>query len=158
MASEYGVGVQSGGLILGVTIANLADGRGRARAIAQRAGLTDDRAAQFGVAVNEAVVNAIEHGGSTAIVTVSVEPDRVVAEVYDRGPGTAARLPVERPAPDQLRGRGLWLAQQFCDQLEIFSSADGSLTRLTVLTGDPADTHRTGSGGHMSVNHSGVGD
>jgi serine/threonine-protein kinase RsbW len=139
MASEDYPAQQSDSVTTGVVLGNLADARRRARDTAQRAGLIDDRAAQFAVAVNEAVINAVEHGRGTAILTLAVEPDRVIAEVYDQGPGTAAQIPVTSPAPDQLRGRGLWLARQFCDQVEIVPSNEGTLTRLTIRKGDPAD-------------------
>jgi serine/threonine-protein kinase RsbW len=95
---------------------------------ARTAGLSGDRLDDFVVAVNELLTNAVRHGGGTGHVSVWREPDTVVCEVRDRGPGIPAewtgRRP--RPAPDQPGGWGLWLAGRLTDSVELI--IDGGTT------------------------------
>ena len=38
----------------------------------------------------------------------------------------------ERPAPDKLRGRGLWLVNQLCDLVEVRSQDGGNVVRFRL--------------------------
>jgi anti-sigma regulatory factor (Ser/Thr protein kinase) len=82
--------------------------------------LPRERADRLAVAVNEIATNALVHGRPPATLRIRRERDRLVCEVSDRGAGIkdalAGRL---RPSPDALGGRGLWLARQLCDEVEI---------------------------------------
>jgi hypothetical protein len=38
----------------------------------------------------------------------------------------------ERPAPEWITGRGLWMANQLCDLVQIRSLPDGNVVRLQM--------------------------
>jgi anti-sigma regulatory factor (Ser/Thr protein kinase) len=113
-----------------VTAAEVGDMRRRVMRAAHEAGLDGDRAHRFTVAVNEIVINAIQHGGGTAEVTISDGGGRVVVTVLDSGPGLGGDIEVRLPPPDRTHGRGLWLAHQLCDDITIGTSTDGTFIRL----------------------------
>lgn len=101
--------------------------------IAGLAGLEPDRVARLTLAVNEIATNAIQHGGGEAGVTVQIETDRVVIEVSDTGPGIPTDVPTDLPDPEATHGRGLWLANQLCDEVQLRSGATGTLVRLVMV-------------------------
>jgi serine/threonine-protein kinase RsbW len=96
------------------------------------AGLTGDRLEDFVVAVNEILTNAVRHGGGGGRVMVWREPDAVVCEVRDHGPGVPAEWMRNRarPSPEKPGGWGLWLAGRLTDSLEL-SIHDGTTVRMS---------------------------
>ncbi|WP_203923353.1 ATP-binding protein [Rugosimonospora africana] len=96
------------------------------------AGLEPDRVARLTLAVNEIATNAIQHGGGEAGVTIQIEADQVVIEVNDTGPGIPTDIAVDLPEPEATHGRGLWLANQLCDEVQLRSGATGTLVRLVM--------------------------
>jgi anti-sigma regulatory factor (Ser/Thr protein kinase) len=114
---------------------DVADLRRRVTEAALRAGLRRDEADRFTLAVNEIAINAIQHGGGTAEVTISREDGRVVVVVQDDGSGLTANVPTELPPPDQPHGRGLWLAHQLCEDVRFDSSGNGTRIRLSAAAG-----------------------
>jgi serine/threonine-protein kinase RsbW len=117
-----------------VTAAEVADVRRRVREAAGRAGLPQQDAAEFTLAVNEVVINAIQHGGGAAEVTITVRDGAVVVEVRDRGAGIDAHAPAELPPAQQTHGRGLWLVRRLCRDVTFMPSEHGTLVRLSVCT------------------------
>jgi anti-sigma regulatory factor (Ser/Thr protein kinase) len=103
------------------------------------AGLSPDRVAQFTVAVNEVVTNAIQHATGVALVAIERARDRLVVQVADEGPGipTSVAAQPSAPAPDALGGRGLWLVRAFCDQVDIRTGSAGTRVRLVMLLATP---------------------
>jgi anti-sigma regulatory factor (Ser/Thr protein kinase) len=114
------------------TAADLAHIRLSVTTAAETVGLADDRAARFTLAVNEIVINAIQHGGGAATVMITTGEDGVVVDVHDAGPGLPVDINPVRPAPEDLSGRGIWLARQLSDHVEISTSDAGSVIRLTA--------------------------
>jgi serine/threonine-protein kinase RsbW len=99
---------------------------------ARLAGLDQEEADRFTLAVNEIAINAIEHGGGAADITISRENHRVVVVVQDHGAGLTVAVPVALPPPDQPHGRGLWLAHQLCDDVSLDVSDRGTRIRLSA--------------------------
>lgn len=100
--------------------------------IAAAAGLVSQRVAGLVLALSEVATNALVHGGGSATVLVHNRPEAVVVDVRDRGPGPS-RVVVDRlPKPESLGGRGLWLAGQACDRVEVIGSVTGSVVRLIM--------------------------
>lgn len=120
-----------------VTVAELTRVRQLVTDLAQGAGLDADRAARLTLAVNEIVTNAIRYATGTARVIIHVTDEHVLVEVEDTGPGIPAQATrADPPRPEALGGRGLWLARQFCDRVEIVTSDAGTRVRLlTAITG-----------------------
>lgn len=116
-----------------VTLRNLAQLRAEVRRLAAQAGLTDDRAEAFVIAVNEAVSNAIRHaGGSGEVAVVQDDQRRLIAEVRDAGPGIPCSVTLTLPPPGATGGRGMWMAGKLADQLEVHAGPDGSIVRVEM--------------------------
>jgi anti-sigma regulatory factor (Ser/Thr protein kinase) len=97
---------------------------------AQRAGLDDEPAAAIVLAVNEIATNSLRHGGGQGELRAWSDGRSLVCEVSDRGHITAplvGRLP---PALDAGADGGLWLANQLCDLVQIYSSPHGTVIRV----------------------------
>jgi serine/threonine-protein kinase RsbW len=100
---------------------------------ASDAGLSGDRLEDFVVAVNELLTNAVRHGGGTGHVALWRTNGVVVCEVTDSGRGIpASRRRSRRPASDQPGGRGLWLASELTDAMEVDSGSGGTAVRVSV--------------------------
>ena len=83
-------------------------------------------------AVNEVATNAIEHGGGERVARIWADDDALVFEVTDGGRFDnllAGRFP---PSPGRVDGRGLWIANQLCDLVQIRSDASGTVVRGRV--------------------------
>jgi anti-sigma regulatory factor (Ser/Thr protein kinase) len=106
--------------------------------VADQAGKYDfgpTRTADIVTAVNELATNAIEHGGGEGIVRVWREADAVLFEISDRGrfdAPLAGRIP---PSTSSSNGRGMWIANQLCDLLQVRSLAYGTAIRAHLRLG-----------------------
>lgn len=101
--------------------------------VAGQMGIEGDLRDDFLLAVNEIVTNAVLHGGGTAEVTVGRNDDLLVAEISDRGRGIDSTLLGYLPPPsDELGGRGIWLARQLVDGVDLIGSERGTIVRLAV--------------------------
>jgi serine/threonine-protein kinase RsbW len=111
-------------------------------AFAQRLGMPSDQVDDLKTALCEACVNAIEHGNSLkpdlrVEISCRVEGERLVIEVCDQGvrpfaPNGEPLSIVEKLAGlGSLRGMGLMLISQLCDEAGFVSRADaGNCFRL----------------------------
>ncbi|HEX4820542.1 MAG TPA: sensor histidine kinase [Acidimicrobiales bacterium] len=93
-------------------------------------GLQGYRADDLVLAVHELASNSVRHAGGHGVIRLWQDDDRILCEVADNGHidvPLAGRL---RPEPDRLGGRGLWMANQLCDLVQIRTTADGNVVRL----------------------------
>jgi anti-sigma regulatory factor (Ser/Thr protein kinase) len=97
------------------------------------AGLAGERLDDFVVAVNELLTNAVRHGGGGGHISLWRADASVVCEVADHGDGLpeARYGPPERPAPNEPGGRGLWLAAELTDSLELKTGRTGTSVRIS---------------------------
>ncbi|MCW3067893.1 MAG: putative signal transduction histidine kinase [Solirubrobacterales bacterium] len=83
------------------------------------------------LAVNELATNSILYAGGRGTLRLWRDGQTVVAEVHDLGrldaPPLLGRV---RPKPDAQRGRGVWIANQLCDLVQIRSTPDGTVVRV----------------------------
>jgi anti-sigma regulatory factor (Ser/Thr protein kinase) len=104
------------------------------RALAGRsaadAGLSQSRAANFVLAVNEVATNSVVHGGGKGSFRVWREAGALSSEVRDSGHFDNPLVDRELPAPGASGPRGLWLANQLCDLVQIRTFPGGSAVRL----------------------------
>ena len=117
---------------LAFTADELADVRHLVAEVAGRGAIAPDRVADLVLAVNESGSNSIEHGPGDGRLRLWVTDADVVAEIADRG---AADLPfpgMVAPATAGVRGRGLWLASELCDVLQVWSDGEGTVVRLRM--------------------------
>jgi anti-sigma regulatory factor (Ser/Thr protein kinase) len=110
--------------------ADLPDIRRRVSRHAARAGLGRDRTTDLALAATEVATNSVRHGGGRGVLRLWQQGDAVVCEFTDRGritdPLAGRRVP---PLADE-GGRGLWLANQLCDLVQIRSGDSGTVVRL----------------------------
>lgn len=112
---------------------------------ARAAGLDEDRAGQFTLAVNEAATNAIRYATGWAEVTSRTDAGWLSVEVSDDGPGLpTAGHAAGRPPPTATHGRGFWLMDELCDRVEVDSGPSGTRVRLSVSVDTERVETRTG--------------
>jgi anti-sigma regulatory factor (Ser/Thr protein kinase) len=116
--------------------AGLAEVRDLVRRQARRAGLAPRRAADLVLAVDEVAANSIRHGGGGGTLRVWDDEDALVCEIRDAGTVRDAMVGRERPRLLARTGRGLWLANQLCDLVQLRSSPAGTTVRLAMRRRD----------------------
>jgi anti-sigma regulatory factor (Ser/Thr protein kinase) len=89
---------------------------------ASAAGLSAESAEDLVLAVSEVATNALIHGEAPRLLWSYLEDGHLVCQIRDGGPGPVDPLAGYLP-PDQrlLGGRGLWIAHQVCDIVEVAS-------------------------------------
>ncbi|WP_345635358.1 ATP-binding protein [Rugosimonospora acidiphila] len=97
----------------------------------RHAGLDGDRATRLTLAVNEIATNAIRHGGGSAGIVIRATDGRIEVEIEDSGPGIPPGVTATRPEPEATGGRGLWLADQLCDEMQVRTGPTG--TRICLV-------------------------
>jgi anti-sigma regulatory factor (Ser/Thr protein kinase) len=98
--------------------------------VAEEAGIAVGKTADLVAAASELAANSVAHGGGAGTLRTWRERDHLLIEFEDRGTiaePLAGRL---RPTATQEGGRGLWLANQLCDLVQIRSNALGTTVRL----------------------------
>jgi anti-sigma regulatory factor (Ser/Thr protein kinase) len=88
-----------------------------------------DRVDGLVLAVDEVVTNTLRHGGGRGVVRAWSENRGVVCEVSDAGTISDPLVGRIRPDVDRPDGRGLWIANHFCDLVQIRSSPAGTVVR-----------------------------
>jgi serine/threonine-protein kinase RsbW len=110
-------------------VADLPTLRRAVKSSAKRVGLTESKAGDLALAVNEIATNAIVHGGPPATLRIWGRGREIVCEVADAGPGIHDALAGrQRPAVDSSAGRGLWLARHLCDAVKIGNGSGCTVT------------------------------
>jgi len=105
-----------------------------------RAGLQQDRASDFVLAVNEIATNAVRHGSPKASLQLHLDGSAVVAEIGDSG-----HWPPGPPPAGERGGMGLALARQVCDTVDIRTGGDGTTAILRMsLSGRQAGRRSPG--------------
>lgn len=115
---------------LSFTTGDLRAVRAFVAARATAAGLGPEQVADLVLAVNELAANSIRHGHGAGRLTMWSGADTVLCEVQDRGE-------LVDPLADRTRadswaegGRGLWLANQLCDLVQLRRVPTGTAVRL----------------------------
>lgn len=82
------------------------------------------------LAVHELATNSVVHGPGGGVLRVWRDGEGLACEVTDEGcfaDATVGRLP---PGEEQLHGRGVWLAHQLCDLVQVRSGPAGTAVRV----------------------------
>ena len=116
-----------------------------------RAGMSEFKAAQLEMAVDEACANVIEHsyGGEQATINNPNHPglrinlmqcrDRIVIEIFDRGRGfdfedQSVIQPQDYLSEGRQRGLGMFIIQKFVDDVSYErGTSSGNCLRVTKL-------------------------
>jgi anti-sigma regulatory factor (Ser/Thr protein kinase) len=129
--------------------------RGLVARYADGAGLDPSRSAELVTAVNEVATNSIHHGGGRGMFRIWQDTTRLTCEVRDAGRFDRPLVDRVRPETVVSAPRGLWLANQLCDLVQIRTFANGTVVRLHVLRPTKRPVHRaTGptTRGPMEIN------
>ncbi len=100
--------------------------------LARSVGLSSRRNEDFVLAVCEAATNSIQHGGGEGSLAIWREGEKLVCDIRDAGQITNPLVGRERPPVDQVGGRGLWIANELCDLVQIRSGEQGTHVRLRM--------------------------
>jgi anti-sigma regulatory factor (Ser/Thr protein kinase) len=106
---------------------DIAAARAFVRGHAQAAGLSAQAVEDFTIAVSEVATNAFRYGSAPRRLWSYVEDGYLICQVRDAGSGVRDALAGYLPPESQrLDGRGLWLAHQLCDIVEIACDTAGT--------------------------------
>lgn len=108
---------------------NLVNLRGEVTRYATAVGLSAKRATELVTAVNEVATNSLLHGGGHGTLRMWKEANSLISEIRDSGRYDRPLADRERPGPNTTDPRGLWLANQLCDLVQIRTLAGGTVVR-----------------------------
>lgn len=119
-------------------LAGLGEVRKKVARAAEAAGMDPTAVADLVTATSELAANSVMHGGGSGVLRLWHEDGALLAEVEDRGRIEEPLVGRLRPGIHQEGGRGLWLANQLCDLVQIRSGDEGTKVRLHLLARDGA--------------------
>lgn len=111
----------------------LAEVRRRVEESAEAVGIFPLDVAALVVAASELAANSVAHGGGYGTLRIWTEPGRLLIEIQDGGKIEEPLAGRVRPLTTQQGGRGLWMANQLCDLVQIRSGEDGTAVRLQAV-------------------------
>ncbi|HEY8816042.1 MAG TPA: sensor histidine kinase, partial [Candidatus Dormibacteraeota bacterium] len=109
---------------------SLGEVRGLVDRYASEAGLQPQRIANLVLAVNEVATNSVIHGGGRGRFRIWRDAGALSAEVRDSGRIENPLVDRELVSAEAYGSRGLWLANQLCDLVQIRTLPDGGAVRL----------------------------
>jgi len=114
-----------------------------AASVAKLMGFSEDRIEDLKTAVDEACINAIEHGNQQnanvkVLVELIAEDNKLQVDIHDRGKGIRGKI--QKPDIDARiagkqpsRGWGLFLIQSLMDEVEFdWNPETGGVTRMVI--------------------------
>lgn len=113
-------------------VADLHEVRRLASERAAQAGIGEQRGADLVLALSEVATNSVLHGGGGGELAIWSEDSTLVCDVRDAGEIEDPLVGRERPSSSQIGGRGLWIANQLCDLVQIRSGKSGTQVRLRM--------------------------
>jgi len=94
------------------------------------AGVPTERSADLALAVHEVATNSLVHGSGSGDLRIWHEAGALVCEVHDEGRISDPMRGRVTPAWENEGGRGLWMANQLCDLVQVRSGAAGTTIRI----------------------------
>jgi anti-sigma regulatory factor (Ser/Thr protein kinase) len=98
--------------------------------LGRESGLDPERCRDLTQAVAEIAANSVRHGGGKGELLTWVQPGALVCEITDRGRLGNPMVGRQAPSSEQGKGRGLWLANQISDLVQIRSTPQGTAARV----------------------------
>jgi anti-sigma regulatory factor (Ser/Thr protein kinase) len=106
--------------------------RSEAEEFAEAAGIAPARVPDFVLAVDEVATNSVVYGGGSGVAIMWSDSSAVFCEVRDRGRFTDPLAGQQTPHPERVGGRGLWIANQLCDLVQLRSGPQSTRVRLSI--------------------------
>jgi anti-sigma regulatory factor (Ser/Thr protein kinase) len=97
---------------------------------ASEAGLDGPRGQDLVLAANEIASNSLRHGGGSGLLRIWREAEKILCEIRCSGYLVDPLADRRLPSPDKPGGRGLWLANQLCDLVQVRMFPGGMVVRL----------------------------
>ena len=119
-------------------VSGLAEVRRRVAVAAEEAGMSERETGDIVTATSELAANSVMHGGGSGSLRLWCDDERLLVEVEDRGRIEDPLAGRVRPDVAQVGGRGLWLANELCDLVQIRSGERGTTVRLHLLAPEVA--------------------
>lgn len=95
-----------------------------------QAGLSAERVEDLVLVANELATNSVLYGGADGTVGIWRNGHAVICEVRDAGIIQDPLIGRRAPGTAQQGGRGLWMANQLCDLVQVRSSVKGTVVRV----------------------------
>ena len=99
---------------------------------ARAAGLGPTRVEDLVLATSEVAANSVLYGGGSGTLTIWRDGQCFGCDIRDSGRIAEPLVGRQRPKADQPSGRGIWIANQLCDLVQIRSAATGNVVRLQM--------------------------
>lgn len=99
---------------------------------ADAAGLATGRISELVVAANEVATNSVVHGGGNGVLRLWLDDRTLLCEVRDAGSAVDPLADRRRPDCGSDGGRGLWLANQLCELVQIRATGLGNVVRMHI--------------------------
>lgn len=93
-------------------------------------GVTAERRSDLTIVVNEIASNSLRHGSGEGELAIWTAGPRIVCEIRDGGRFDGPLADRRAPSDDRPGGRGLWMANQLCDLVQVRSFDSGTVVRL----------------------------
>jgi anti-sigma regulatory factor (Ser/Thr protein kinase) len=93
-------------------------------------GMSAERVDDLALALHEVCTNSIQFGGGHGTLSLWITDGSLICEVADKGLIDDLLVGRVLPPVEGLGGRGVWLANQLCDLVQIRSGAIGTQVRL----------------------------
>ncbi|MEJ8279570.1 ATP-binding protein [Pseudonocardia spirodelae] len=125
-------------VVLPVTLGGLGAMRRVVERQALLSGFGPSRSEDLVLAVNELVSNGVEHGSGAPVLRMWRTAGGLVAEMSDAAPCRLAFPGLAAPPVAGARGRGMWLASELSDVLQVWTAEDdpgrvsGTVVRVTM--------------------------
>jgi anti-sigma regulatory factor (Ser/Thr protein kinase) len=97
---------------------------------ASDAGISAQRADELALAIHELATNSLRYGGGAGLLRLWRDTGVLVCEVRDQGQIDDPLVGRTAPPINGEGGRGLWLANQLCDLVQIRSTSEGAAVRV----------------------------
>ena len=97
---------------------------------AAREGMGSEEVDELVLSTHELATNSVRHAGGVGMLRLWRTDEALVCEVQDAGRLADPSIASELPGDSALESRGLWIARQLCDLVEIATGRSGTLVRL----------------------------
>ncbi|HET7170450.1 MAG TPA: anti-sigma factor RsbA family regulatory protein [Gaiellales bacterium] len=116
---------------LAFTLSGLSGVRRHVAAVAAAAGL-GERCEDLVIAAHEVAANSVRHGGGAGVLRMWWTDAGAACEIRDAGFISEPLVGRLRPPVTAIGGKGIWLANQLCDLVQVRSSPSGTTVRLRM--------------------------
>ncbi|MCO1594734.1 ATP-binding protein [Micromonospora sp. RHAY321] len=93
-------------------------------------GLSPQRVELLALAVSELATNTLQHTTGGGRVRLWAEADHLICDVIDQGPMRAFGR--DMPPAEAVRGRGLAIVEQVCDEVGVLAMPEGTVVRIRL--------------------------